>query len=683
MSLKPRMPDRTTSLIACIAVLAAALVLAREATYGVALSHDSLSYLILARNLLEGEGYTSFRGIPHTLQPPLYPVLLMIAGLGVLPPQAVAGPLNAALFGLTVFVLGRYLRQRIQSQFILIWACAAAAISLPLTNLASWALAGPPFILFATLALIQTDAYLRHGRASALIYAAAFSALAWQTRYIGVALPAAIGLALLLQTSAPLTRRVKRIAVLALIAALPTALWALRNYLLTGAPVNLRTPVDYSLPVIFWDAIQIMALWLAFDLPIARLPIFAPIALAAFAIATAFVILSARRPQFAHLDWRPCYLFGGFALIYLALLLAAMILSNRAHHGVEHRFMAVMYIPLLVAVAVALDRFLRIERERNLLGRLPNLPLPHPLAKRSASPSTLLAALLMSALALWTAAHIIPHANQIARANSGDLYLGYAAPRWAQSETLAYIRENPIARNVPIHSNERPLVNLHTRGSASHYGNMPRNRIGGSVIGVGFPDRPPAEERLAERIANSPDGSYIIWFKNWWNYQIYDYGAANLRLMPRLQPVEDLADGVIFRVNKNYAPPENPYRKAYHAITNGQYGEPLASSNFQIYRRDNALIYFKQPCAATDMRARFILHIYPTHASDLPERALRVGFDNRDFGFTDHGVILDADPTSACLAITPLPAYPIDRIRAGQVAPGDPPIWRTEFALTQ
>ena len=676
------MPDRATALIACIAALGAALVLAREATYGVALSHDSLSYLVLARNLLEGEGYTNFRGLPHTVHPPLYPSLLAAAaGLGALDPQAVAGPLNAALFGLTVFVLGRYLRRRIQSQFLIIWACAAAAISLPLTDLASWALSGPAFILLATLALIRTDAFLRHGNISSLIWAAAFSALAWQTRHIGVAVPAAVGLALLLQTGAPLTRRAKRIAGLTLIAALPIAFWVLRSYLLTGT-FGVARQVDYFLPAIFFDAIQIMASWLALDMPFARLPIFAPIALAAFAIAAACVILSARRAKFAQLDWRPCYLFGGFALIYLALLLAALMMG-RAWNGVEHRFMAVMYIPLLVAVSVALDRFLSCERDRKLLGRLPSLPLPRSLAKRSASSPTLLAALIMATLALWTAAHAFPHANRIARANSGDLYLGYAAPRWAQSETLTYIRENPIADSVQVHSNERPLVNLHTGGRASHYGNMPRNRVGGNIIGVGVPGRAPAEERLDERIANSPDGSYVIWFKNWWNYQFYDYGAANLRLMPHLQPIAELADGVIFRVTNDHAPPANPYQEAYRAIANGKYGEPLIRSDFEIYRHDNTLIYLKQPCAADDIRTRFILHIYPTHASDLPERARRVGFDNRDFGFTDHGIILDVEPAGACLAITPLPAYPIDRIRAGQVAPGESPIWRTEFALSK
>ena len=671
------MPDRTTALIACIAALGAALVLAREATYGVALSNDSLHYFVLARNMLEGEGYTNFKGIPHAAHPPLYPSLLIAAGLGILEPQAVAGPLNAALFALIVFVLGRYLRQRIQSRFLVIWACIAAAVSLPLTDLASWALSGPAFILLVTLVLIRTDAFLRDGSLSSLLWVAAFSALAWQTRLMGVALLVVVGLALLLQTRDPLTRRVKHISVFALIAALPMALWALRSYLLIGRLPGLNTPVEYSLPVIFWDAVQIMTSWLAFDLPITRLPIFAPIALAAFAITAAYVVIGARRAKFAQLDWRPCYLFGSFALIYLTLLLSALIFE-RSLYGVERRYIAVMYIPLLVVATVALDRFLHYERERKLLGRL---PLPHPLAKIATSSPTLLGALLMCALALWAAAHALPHAAQIARANSGDLYRGYASPRWAHSETLRYIRENPFSENALVNSNERALVNLHTRGNASSYGNMPRNRIGGNVIGVGFPDLAPAEERLEERIANSPDGAYVIWFKNWWNYQFYDYGAADLRLMPRLQPIQDLADGIVFRVNKDYAPPANPYQEAYDAIASRQYGKPLVRSDFQIYHHDDTLIYFKQPCAIEDVQTRFILHLYPTDEADLLERGNRPRFDNHDFSFSDYGVVLDNELDSRCLAIIPLPDYPVERIRAGQVIPGNPAIWRTEFTL--
>ncbi len=680
MTIKPRIPDRTTALIACIAALGAALVLAREATYGPALSHDSLKYFILARNLLEGEGYINYRGLPHTIHPPFYATLLAAAGLGVLEPQTVVGPLNAAIFGVTVFVLGRYLRHRIQSRFLVIWTCVAAALSLPLTDLASWALSSPTFILLATLALIQTDAFLRHGGVSSLIWAAALSALAWQTRLIGVAAPVAVGLALLLQTSAPLTRRVKHIAILSIIVAPPMALWALRSYLLAGRLPGTDTIVDYSLPAIFWDAIQIMASWLAFDLPVARLPIFAPIALVLFGIAAACVVISTRRAKFAQLDWRPCYLFGGFALIYLALMLGALIFG-RTLYGVEQRFMAVMYIPLLVVATVALDHFLRYERERKLLGHLPSLPLPPPLAKRGTSSPTLLAALLMGALALWAAAHALPHAAQIARANSGDLYRGYASPRWAHSETLRYIRENPFSENALVNSNERALVNLHTRGGASHYGNMPRNRIGGNVIGVGFPDIAPAEERLDDRIANSPDGAYVIWFKTWWNYQFYDYGAADLRLMPRLQPIKELADGMIFRVNKAYAPPANPYQDAHDAIASGQYGEPLVNSDFHIYQRNDAIIYFKQPCAIEDVQTRFILHLYPTDPADLPDHNNRPRFDNRDFSFSDYGIILDNEPDGGCLAIIPLPAYPVDRIRTGQIIPGNPAVWRTEFAL--
>ena len=68
-----------------------------------------------------------------------------------------------------------------------------------LAELAVRARPGPLLILLATLALIQTDKFLAEGKKSVLVWAAVFSALAWQTRYIGVAVPVTVRLALLLQ----------------------------------------------------------------------------------------------------------------------------------------------------------------------------------------------------------------------------------------------------------------------------------------------------------------------------------------------------------------------------------------------------------------------------------------------------------------------------------------------------
>ena len=109
--------DRPTVLVAA-AVLGVALVLAREATYGVMLTHDSINYVVAARNLLAGEGLTLYNGRVYVVQPPLYPLLLAAASLGILDPYHVAGPVNAAVFGLTTFVVGQYLRTRLESRFL-------------------------------------------------------------------------------------------------------------------------------------------------------------------------------------------------------------------------------------------------------------------------------------------------------------------------------------------------------------------------------------------------------------------------------------------------------------------------------------------------------------------------------------------------------------------------------------
>ena len=118
-------PDRFTLLTAAIAALGAALVLGRVLPFGVRLTPDSAHYIAAARSLLAGEGLLGFDGSPS----PLYPLLLAAASLGIFDPVVVAGPLNAILFGLTVFVVGRYLRQRLEFRFLAAWACLATTLA--------------------------------------------------------------------------------------------------------------------------------------------------------------------------------------------------------------------------------------------------------------------------------------------------------------------------------------------------------------------------------------------------------------------------------------------------------------------------------------------------------------------------------------------------------------------------
>ena len=102
----------------------------------------------------------------------------------------------------------------------------------------------------------------------------------------------------------------------------------------------------------------------------------------------------------------------------------------------------------------------------------------------------------------------------------------------------------------------------------------------------------------------------------------------------------------------------------YDAIAAGDYGAPVAQADFDVYLRGNRLAYLKAPCAPADARARFFLHIFPADPADLPAASRAAGFANLDFRFADHG----AYASDKCVATRDLPAYPIARIRTGQIA---------------
>lgn len=124
------------------------------------------------------------------------------------------------------------------------------------------------------------------------------------------------------------------------------------------------------------------------------------------------------------------------------------------------------------------------------------------------------------------------------------------------------------------------------------------------------------------------------------------------------------------------ADPER-HRAALMAIRAGEFGAPVAQATFEIYHRDNAVIYHKPECAGDDMDAKFLLHVVPENAADLPANRRQAGFANLDFVFADRGTTLAGD----CVVIAPLPSYPIASIRTGQFVSGQSSLWKVEFAL--
>ena len=91
------------------------------------------------------------------------------------------------------------------------------------------------------------------------------------------------------------------------------------------------------------------------------------------------------------------------------------------------------------------------------------------------------------------------------------------------------------------------------------------------------------------------------------------------------------------------------------------------------------LLYYKPDCSRREYETRFFLHIYPVATDSLPPERRGIGFANQDF-YLPHG---GGWPGGNCLAVVPLPDYPIAEIRTGQWTPEQGQLWAVELAVEQ
>ena len=543
-------PDAFTLLLTALALLGAALILARGVVYGPGMHWDSIGYISIARNLLEGNGFANLnRAGNYAIQPPLYPLLLTAASFGVFDPKDVAGPLNAAIFGLTIFFAGQYLRRRLQNPFLVIGACIALMLSIPLTRIAAYALSEPLFILFTLLALLQIDRFLDGGQRSVLIGAAVFTALALLTRYVGVVLIVSMLPALLLLRPAfPWRQRLRSRAVYGLIALPPLALWMLSNRLLVGHWTGARMPPQYDFPTALYHTFSDLSRWpllleeglgpgrpvAAFLTGIILLVLTVVVGFLAIRLARSRVETAARSAE------RSFALGAALALAYLAGILTAAVVTFV--DPLCCRMTAPAYLPLLLAAVFTLDRFLVWAKERRAEKRPGSFPPTDGRFRQKIKAFTLLPSLLLAALALWLLAQAALNFHEIRQANAG-YNKDFASRRWAHSEVLAYVREQSFDGAIISPS---PVFALYTDHRDYVY-------------------LSPGLAAVRHKVARAAEGDLLLWFHG---VPGYSYGPAQLAALPGLEPVAELSDGLIFRVNRAYDPAA-AWRAEYRASTAG------------------------------------------------------------------------------------------------------------------
>ena len=639
--------DRIALLIVVLAGLGTAHILVRTAPCGAAVGPDSVFYLSTALNFLAGEGWRDFKGDPLVLWPPLFPLLLAASGWVGIDPLAAGRWINATAFGLTILAAGCWLRSNLRSQWLALAATATLAASLPLSDLASHFMTDALFVLFTLLALMQLGAFLNWRTAAPLWWAAVFTALAALTRYPGVAL---IGTGVLLLL--PLAR-LRQTLVFGAVSSLPLLAVLAHNWAVTGnltrATGNRDNPRGQSLSDGMSQAIEVFREWVVPPTP-DGLAYLLCLTVVAVGLAAGVVGLRSRRPDS---ETAPVYVrlglaipFGTFSVIYLVFLI--VVVPFTVGQKIDSRYLLPIYVPLLLVGAFLLDRFLSIEA-----------------ASRVAAVRYVVASLV----GLGFLAHVGFSARENLRTTQAYV-AGYGntprkCVRWQHSATLKYIRDSHIVGRVYSNKATFALLGDRTAATLRTYRNIP-HKTGWAEIEA---------------------GAHIVWLDEFYyeSREHLGYDDLDLRLLPGIEIVAELADGLVLRRTASEPLDEGGHRARKQRYVDQliqQASEQVVRAGWTVYRTGRKLIYRKEPCTSADVQAKFVLHIVPADPADLPAHRQQYGSENLDFYFRDYR---RKSPSfrlgDQCIKIAHLPAYAIDRIHTGQwISKENRTLWKAEFS---
>jgi hypothetical protein len=353
------------------AVVGIIIILTSTAVYGPGITTDAAHYLSSAENLLAGQGYTSFNGIPYVHWPPLFPSLIALISLLGIEPYAAGRFINAFSFGGIIFLSGMLFNRRIKSFWLTISATLAVLLSTALLKDCAYLWSEPVFILLIIMYMFCITQYLEKERLRFLILAAVFASLSCLQRYAGLTTVITGGiLTLFLNRKIPIYNRFKHSLLFGLIAVLPFCLWIIRCRLVS------HTNIDYPLCIqpdllsqIVIRPLEDITAWLVtaeLQLP-GRLII---IGIFLSILISAEIIKRHKMPHHFQ-DMKIAQVSVIFSLVYAFFITTAAAIvkadSNERMWSPLFVFLILLILIGIEAVARLLDRFLKNPSASNLL----------------------------------------------------------------------------------------------------------------------------------------------------------------------------------------------------------------------------------------------------------------------------------------------------------------------------
>jgi hypothetical protein len=408
---------------------------------GPGLREDSYSYVTAADSLAAGTGLGrwagdgTFRPLLHF--PPLFPSVLALFKLGGLEVLSAVRWFHAVLFGLTALLAG-IITKRLSGSVPLSALSSGLVLASPsLIEAHSWLHSEPLYLFLMSLTLLALGEGLSRPHRSYYPWlAGGVAALALLDRFAGISLVFAGCVLFLVQGGADRRGGVRKALVFLGVAVLPTAVFAIGNYLAYGNALDRPAPAWHPPPLDSWaEGASAVLGWVFPQRIVLLVPLPAMLLLGLGALVLVGVVMSALHGHLRGGQTPSAVERGRWVLLlafvftsYLAVLLVTILFFDRLT-PLNDRILSPLYLAALPAVVAGASELWARQRRPPVRGLILGLII----------------------LAGLTQAYRGFGSVQSMRLTG----LGLSSVDWRRSPTIAHVRSLPA---VPLYSNNLPAL---------------------------------------------------------------------------------------------------------------------------------------------------------------------------------------------------------------------------------
>lgn len=363
--------------LAAIFALLGIGVMLYQTRNGPAMSGDSVQYIIGARNLLDGNGYSRISGrgevIPITGFPPLYSSVLAALGWVGLDLIEGASVLNALLFGGSLFLVGLLIHNATRSIWATMIGSGLILSSTTLLKFHGMIMTEPLYIFLMLVTIYGLVRYLDDSQRWLLILMAGFIGAATLTRFVALSLTATCVLSILLFSTTNWRRRVLDCIALGAISLVPLFFWFRRNSTIGGSLTNrvvlfhwMRPDVlrSYFAEVLSWFVPRVLGLPRPLrNVLVILIALPAPLIFVLHELRNGFLKRRNEEGAIWYLPW----ILTFYAIFYLGILVVnSTLLDAGTTLGAIPRYLAPVFIVAVIFFVVIVHRMIAGGRQLSI-----------------------------------------------------------------------------------------------------------------------------------------------------------------------------------------------------------------------------------------------------------------------------------------------------------------------------